>query len=149
MSHPESCWCFGRGAISFGEEVNWFTAGSVLCVAADLDGGKMLVFSSDGSMGASGDSEWRTVHEVGLRPGEAVGVGLFPAVSGKDGARIRCSFGNLRFAPPSGGFVAVGDSGTGSMQVLRCNACVALEECRFRFLDLVDSVKSVCRGKIK
>jgi hypothetical protein len=40
----------------------------------------------------------------GLKPGPAVGVGLFPALSGQDGCRVRVNLGLLAFrhAPPAG-----------------------------------------------
>ena len=86
-----------------------YKTGTVLCVAVDLDTGTMSVYSSHSRANASDSAAWSTVYDCGLAPSEAVGVGLFPAVSGKGGASIRyLSAGELRFAPPSGGFVAAG-----------------------------------------
>jgi len=85
----------------------FYKAGTLLCVAVDLEAGSMSVYSSHGDADASDSAAWSIVYDVGLAPGEAVGSGLFPAVSGKGGASVRYrAAGELRFTPPSGGFVA-------------------------------------------
>jgi hypothetical protein len=83
----------------------WFTAGKRLGVAADLDAGTLLV-SVDGA-------DWTVAFQAGCAPGPAVGAGLFPALSGRDGARVRCNWGGdsgrrMRLEPPSGGYRVVG-----------------------------------------
>ena len=66
----------------------------------------MLVFSLffDGSF----DAAWRIAYETGLQPCEAVGVGLFPAVSGKGGVKIRCRLRDVQYIPSCADFVVVG-----------------------------------------
>ena len=88
----------------------WFVPGGVLGLAADLEAGSLRV-----AFAAGGDSSpaWREAFASGLRPSAKVGGGLFPAVSGMGGARIRCNFGGdpqrpLRLPPPSPDYVAVG-----------------------------------------
>ena len=94
----------------------WFTSGNVISVAADLDSGKMMVFCH-GDADASDTAMWKTVDETCLQLGEAVGVGFFPAISGKGGAKIRCFLREVQCAPPSGDFVAVGAMVIGDGQV--------------------------------
>ena len=84
----------------------WFVAGKTLGVAADLDAGTLLV-SVDGA-------DWTVAFQAGCAAGPAVGAGLYPAVSGQGGARVRCNWGAdagrpMRHGPPaSGGYRAVG-----------------------------------------
>ncbi len=84
----------------------WFTAGKTRGLALDLDSGTLLV-SVDGA-------DWVVAFQTGCAPGPAVGAGLFPAVSGSRGARVRCNWGAdagrpMRHGPPaSGGYRAVG-----------------------------------------
>ncbi len=71
--------------------------GAKLCVAWDSDAGSLLV----GVDGAAPTNLFPT----GVTPGSAVGVGLFPALSGWGGCRVRCNFrhpneGYLPCAPP-------------------------------------------------
>lgn len=91
----------------------WFAAGKVLRLAADLDEGSMrvAVASLEGQQaeqpGEEQAGKWTTAFASGVRPSAAVGAALFPAVSGKNGARVRCNLGRdegrpLRFAPPWG-----------------------------------------------
>ncbi len=82
----------------------WFAAGKTLGVAVDLDAGTVLV-SVDGA-------DW-AVAFLGCAPGAAVGAGLFPALSGKNGARVRCNWGAdesrpMQHAPPASEYRAVG-----------------------------------------
>ena len=80
----------------------------------------MSVFSRHGDADASDAAAWKTAYETGLQPCEAVGVGLFPAVSGKGGAKIRCRLRYVHCRPAWADFVAVGArraAGTGDGQV--------------------------------
>ena len=80
----------------------------------------MSVFSRHGDADASDAAAWKTAHETGLQPVEAVGVGLFPAVSGRDGVKIRCRLRDVRCRPPWADFVDVGEgraTGRGDGQV--------------------------------
>ena len=69
----------------------WFQVGTVLRVTANLDAGSMSVSSSHAAhTGADApDGAVWLAYESGLKPGAVVGVGLFPVVSGTDGARIQ------------------------------------------------------------
>ncbi len=83
----------------------WFTAGKTLGVALDLDAGTMLV-----SVDCAG---WTVAFADGCAPGAAVGAGLFPAISGQRGARVRCNWGAdtgrpMKHCPPSGEYSAIG-----------------------------------------
>ena len=107
----------------------WFEAGKLLRVEADLDSGCMRVAVVGGNGdGAEGETlpsmavhmrripflcinyltlvmaDWRVAFPSGVRPSASVGAALFPAVSGRDGARVRCNFGldqrrPLRYPP--------------------------------------------------
>ena len=99
-----------RGSWAAEVAAGWFVPGGVLGLAADLEAGSLRV-----AFAAGGDSSpaWREAFASGLRPSAKVGGGLFPAVSGYGGARIRCNFGGdpqrpLRLPPPSRDYVAVG-----------------------------------------
>ena len=83
----------------------------ILGVAADLDAGTLLV-SVDGA-------DWaiafpNATHPDPCRPSAAAGAGLYPALCGMDGVRVRCNWGAdagrpMRHGPPaSGGYRAVG-----------------------------------------
>jgi hypothetical protein len=83
----------------------WFVAGKTLGLALDLDAGTLRV-SVDGGA-------WAVAFQDGCAPGAAAGAALFPALSGCDGARLRCNWGGdggrpTRHAPPSGDYRAVG-----------------------------------------
>ena len=80
----------------------------------------MSVFSRHGDADASDAAAWKTAYESGLQPIGAVGVGLFPAVSGKGGVKVRCRLRDVQCRPPWADFVAVGagrGAGTGGGQV--------------------------------
>ena len=80
----------------------------------------MSVFSRHGDADASDAAAWTTAHETGLQPCEAVGVGLFPAVSGNGGVKVRCRLREVQCRPPWADFMAVGagrGAGTGGGQV--------------------------------
>ncbi len=83
----------------------WFAAGKTLGLALDLGSGTMLV-SVDGG-------EWAVAFPEGCAPSSSVGAALFPALSGKEGATVRCNWGAdalrpLEHAPPSGDYMALG-----------------------------------------
>ena len=84
----------------------WFAAGKTLGLALDLEAGALLV-SVDGA-------EWAAApFSHPCKPGADAGAGLFPALSGAVGARVRCNWGvdtrrPMRHAPPPGGYRAVG-----------------------------------------
>ena len=81
----------------------WFKAGTALGLAADLSAGTMLV--------AVGDGPWAPAFASGVAPGAAVGTGLFLAVSGCDGAKVRLGLGRdapLRVQAPSRDYVPLG-----------------------------------------
>ncbi len=89
----------GRG--QRGESVipGWFTAGSVLGIAVDLDSGTLFCT-------ACGRGGWISCFQSGLRPGATVGNALLLAVTCADGARVRCNSGidpsrPMRHDPPS------------------------------------------------
>ena len=80
----------------------------------------MSVFSRHGDADASDAAAWKTAYESGLQPIGAVGVGLFPAVSGKGGVKVRCRLREVQCRPPWADYVAVGArcvEGTGDGQV--------------------------------
>jgi hypothetical protein len=84
----------------------WSAAGKTLGLALDLEAGALLV-SVDGA-------EWAPApFSHPCKPGADAGAGLFPALSGFLGARVRCNWGvdarrPMRHAPPPGGYRAVG-----------------------------------------
>jgi hypothetical protein len=83
----------------------WFEAGKTLGLALDLDAGTLRV-SVDGGA-------WAVAFQDGCAPGAAAGAALFPTLSGKGGASLRCNWGGdarrpMRRAPPSGDYRAVG-----------------------------------------
>ena len=80
----------------------------------------MSVFSHHSDADPSDAMAWKTAYETGLQPVGAVGVGLFPAVSGKGGVKVRCRLRDVQCRPPWADFVAVGagrGAGTGGGQV--------------------------------
>ena len=79
----------------------WFSAGATLGVALDLDHGTLLV--------SVNRAEWKVALQAGCAPSNTVGAGLFPAVSGKGGVRLRCRWGGdaMTHGPPAGGYRAV------------------------------------------
>ena len=112
MGHrAPSLWhSFQRGTTSLGKS-DFGTAwqpGDVVGVAADMESGT-LSYSVNGSFEAPNGAAFEG---VACAPG-----GVFPALSGQGGLKVRCNFGGgagaglgaFRFAPPSDGFVAVAD----------------------------------------
>ncbi len=98
--------------------VGWFEKGKTLALALDLDAGTMLT-SVDGGA-------WVVTFPGGCKPSATVGAGLFPALCGKGGARVRCNWGGdaerpMRHGPPSGDYRVMGlamEAGAGAaMQV--------------------------------
>ena len=104
----------------------------MLGVAVDLDAGTMLAAAlpalpppsqpTDGSdaagaataaPAAAAASEWKVAFASGVRPGEAVGSGLYPAVSGSRGAEVKYNLGHdvvnrpMRHSAPAGGYRSV------------------------------------------
>jgi hypothetical protein len=57
----------------------WYVVGKTLGVALDLDAGTLLV-SVDGG-------KWDVAFQDGCAPSSSVGAALFPALSGRTGAR--------------------------------------------------------------
>jgi hypothetical protein len=112
--------------------------GAVVGVALDLDAGAMRVAVADippppqpeGGQAAEPPSaaaapvaaDWKVAFAGGVRPGEAVGSGLFPAVSGCEGVQIRYNLGDdlaarpLRLLPPSGDYTPVAAAGAGQVR---------------------------------
>lgn len=81
--------------------VEWMKAGTKLCVAADLDVGTLraAVTGPDGA-----PLRWIDIKGHGVSPGAETGSNLFPTVSGKGGASIKCNFGSggeMLHKPPS------------------------------------------------
>ena len=113
---------FCRNKWGSNEAGGWFSSGSLLRLAANLDVGTMrvAVAETDGTCTGGENStmihhesssygtdaaEWRTAYSSGLQPSATVGAVLFPAISGRRGASLRCNFGGnkarpLRFPPP-------------------------------------------------
>jgi hypothetical protein len=97
----------------------WFAAGKSLRLAADLNAGAMrlAVVKTDGTSAGGEKStsilsspmahiplvaDWQTAYSSGLQPSATVGAALFPAISGKGGAKLRCKFGlDARFPQSS------------------------------------------------
>ncbi len=74
-------------------------------MALDLESGTLRV-SVDGG-------EWAVAFSEGCTPSADAGAALFPALSGAVGMRVRCNWGvdaarPMKFAPPSGEYMAVG-----------------------------------------
>jgi hypothetical protein len=98
---------------------SWFAAGKSLRLASDLDAGVMrvAVVETDGTCAGGEKStsilsspmahillvaDWRTAYSSGLQPSTTVGAALFPAISGRGGAKLRCKFGlDARFPQSS------------------------------------------------
>ncbi len=83
----------------------WYIVGKTLGVALDLDAGTLLVSVEGG--------KWDVAFQDGCSPGSSVGAALFPALSGRTGARLRLNWGAdarrpMRHSPPSGDYRAVG-----------------------------------------
>ncbi len=102
----------------------WFAAGKTLGVALDLGSGNLRV-SVDGG-------EWAVAFPEGCAPSGSVGAALFPALSGCDGVRARCNWGTdaarpMKFAPPSGEYMAVGLAYKVMQCRLLCSACPLTE----------------------
>ena len=95
--------CFCSNKVSSCIAEGWFEAGTTLGLAADLAAGTMLVAVRDGP--------WAPAFASGVAPGAAVGTGLFLAVSGCDGAKVRLGLGRdapLRVQAPSRDYVPLG-----------------------------------------
>ena len=99
----------------------WFAAGATLGVALDAAKGEMLAFlapiaDSATAAAAYGTSPiWKSVYANGVQPGAAVGGGLFPCLSGGDGAKVRVNAGldaarPLRLPPPTREFRPAGQA---------------------------------------
>ncbi len=87
----------------------WFVPDGTLGVALDLDTGEMQA-SVNGQ-------EWKIVYRgtgvSAARLSGAVGAGIFPAISGMNGARVQCRWGTkggqeMKYAAPSSAYQAVG-----------------------------------------
>ena len=103
-----------RGENKFSRGKEFDRAGALVGVAWDATAGALLV-SVDGS-------DLVTLFPSGIAPGPAVGVGLFPAVSGKDGCRVRWNVrGPFRHPPPDGfrPFAAAAAGSPGKVRVRR------------------------------
>jgi hypothetical protein len=81
-------------------------------VAWDAAAGALLV-SVDGSAPVP-------FFPSGVAPGPAVGAGLYPAVSGGDGCRVRWNVGGPFRHPPPPGFLPFAAAGPGEPRV-RCS----------------------------
>ena len=93
---------------------NFDRAGALVGVAWDATAGALLV-SVDGSDPVA-------LFPSGIAPGPAVGAGLFPAVSGQDGCRVRWNAaGPFRYPPPDGfrPFAAAAAGAPGKVRVRR------------------------------
>ena len=89
-------------------------------MALDTAKGEMLVaflLPPDAAAAAADDdaaaSIWRAAYVDGVCPGAAVGIGLFPCLSGHGGAKVRDNAGldaarPLRLAPPTSEFRPAG-----------------------------------------
>ncbi len=83
----------------------WAATGKTLGVAVDLDAGRMLVRVN----GAA----WADAFSAACAPSAVAGAGLFPALSGGMGMRVRCNWGvdaarPMKHGAPAGGYRAVG-----------------------------------------
>jgi hypothetical protein len=103
--------------------LGWYRVGAVLGVALDLDAGAMRVAvlhpakpaddAAPAAAAAPAAVEWKVAFASGVRPGEAVGSGLFPAISGSNGAKVEYNLGDdlaarpLRLLPPSSDYTPV------------------------------------------
>ena len=103
------CWGGRRGNYTQVAEAKFERAGAFVGVAWDAAAGALLV-SVDGSAPAP-------LFSSGVAPGAAVGAGLYPAVSGEDGCRVRWNAqGPFRHAPPDG-FLPFAAAGPGEPRV--------------------------------
>jgi hypothetical protein len=89
--------------------------GAVLGVALDLIEGSMRVAVLDAAPAETPPvtSDWKVAFKSGVCPGEAVGSGIYPAVSGNNGVQIKYNLGDnqaypLRHSPPSSDYKPVG-----------------------------------------
>ena len=99
----------GRGAWAKAGLAGFQRAGALVGVAWDAAAGALLV-SVDGSALAP-------LFSSGVAPGPAVGAGLYPAVSGEEGCRVRWNAqGPFRHAPPPG-FLPCAAAATGEPRV--------------------------------
>ena len=99
----------GRGAWVSAGLAGFERAGAHVGVAWDAAAGALLV-SVDGSALAP-------LFSSGVAPGAAVGAGLYPAVSGSNGCRVRWNAqGPFRHAPPDG-FLPFAAAGPGEPRV--------------------------------
>ena len=104
------------------EEVSnaWFVKGGRLGLAADLVTGSLLV-CADGTT-------WSPAINTVLQAGSEVGAGFFPALSGGNGAKVRCNFGldtgrGLQLPAPARDYVPIGVAAAGK-QVAKGTACI-------------------------
>jgi hypothetical protein len=90
------CWGGRRGNYTQVAEAGFQRAGAHVGVAWDAAAGALLV-SVDGS-------DLAPLFPTGVAPGPAIGAGLYPAVSGSLGCRVRWNAGRqpFRHAPPPG-----------------------------------------------
>jgi len=132
---------------SFGID-SWLEVGTIFGIAIDLDLGCMqaCVLTHDSPL----DGGWTTTFDSGISPGQAVGSGLFPAVSGTKGVKIKCNFGHdlvnrpMRLLPPSSEYkcfaeVALQSKTLGYDDVKTLEGLGIMPGCLLRELDLVRS----------
>ena len=82
-------------------------------MALDAAKGEMLAASLPPDAPPDAAPIWKAAYADGVRPGAAVGGGLFPCLSGCDGAKVRVNAGldaarPLRLAPPTSEFRPAG-----------------------------------------
>ncbi len=85
----------GRGSFKEAGLQGFGVAGATVGGAWDAGAGSLLV-------GVDGTSPLAPLFPDGVAPGPVIGAGLFPALSGKDGCRVRWNMGQrpFRHAPP-------------------------------------------------
>jgi hypothetical protein len=93
MHLPRAC---GRGWWSKAGQAGFARAGATVGLAWDAGAGALLV-AVDGA-------DPTPLFPEGLKPGPAVGAGLFPALSGSEGCRVDVNLGQrpFRHTPPAG-----------------------------------------------
>ena len=85
-------------------------------MALDAAKGEMLAASLPPDADAAANTTiWKAAYADGVRPGAAVGGGLFPCLSGYGGAKVRVNLGldaarPLRLAPPTSEFRPAGQA---------------------------------------
>ncbi len=114
------CWGGRRGNFIEVVEAKFDRAGAFVGVAWDATAGALLV-SVDGSALAP-------VFPSDVAPGPVVGAGLYPAVSGQEGCRVRWNVGQHSFRhPPPPGFLPCAAAAPGEPRV-RCSHVDAQRE---------------------